>query len=251
VTLRIYVAGKVALEDGDVLVSERGFPGRQGRLAFAILVTLRSQAVAADRLADILWEGAPPAAWRTAVRALMSKLRGVLARATPDAEIEQAFGCYQLRLPADAWVDLEVAAASAHEAEAALRAGDLAGANGAALAANAIARRPFLPGDEGAWVEEQRAAMRDIRIRALTVRSAASFASGDPLGSAADAELMIALDPYRESAYVQLMHAHVAAGNTALALATYERLRAKLEDEMGVDPSPTAEATFLEIVRKA
>lgn len=249
-TLRVYTAGKVALEHDRALVPERHFPGRQGRLAFAILVVLRSQAVEADRLADILWDGAPPTAWRTAVRALVSKLRRVLADATPDAWIEQAFGCYQLRLPPDAWVDLEVAARSAHEAETALRAGDIAGANGAALVANAIARRPFLPGDDGVWVVQQRETLRDLRIRALMVRAATSLAAGDPLGSAADAELVVDLDPYRESAYVQLMRAHVAAGNAALAIATYERLRARLADEMGVDPSPTAEAAFLEIVRR-
>jgi DNA-binding SARP family transcriptional activator len=248
--LRIYLAGNVALEHVDVLVSEKAFPGRQGRLAFAILVVERSRAVAAEHLADILWDGTPPTAWQTAVRALMSKLRGVLASVTPDAAIEHAFGCYQLRLPVDAWVDLEVAAASAHEAEAALRAGDLAGANGAALVANAIARRPFLPGDDGAWVEEQRTHLHDVRVRALTVRAAAALAAGDAVGSAADAERVIALEPYRESAYVQLMRAHVAAGNTALALATYERLRSRLSEDLGTDPSPATEAVFLEIVRR-
>lgn len=248
-TLRVYIAGNVALERDEVLVPERRFPGRQGRLAFAILVVQRSQAVEADRLADILWDGAPPAAWRTAVRALMSKLRGLLSTATQDAGIDHAFGCYQLRLPPDAWVDLEAAAGSAHEAEAALRAGDLPGANGAALVANAIARRPFLPGDDGAWVEKQRQWLRDIRIRALTVRAATSLSAGDPLGSAADAELMIGLDPYRESAYVQLMRAQVSAGNAALAVATYDRLRTRLAEDMGVNPSQETEAVFLEIVR--
>ena len=247
--LRVYTAGKVALEHDLALVPERRFPGRQGRLAFAILVALRSQAVEADRLADILWDGAPPTAWRTAVRALVSKLRRVLADSTPDAEIEQAFGCYQLRLPPDAWVDLEVAARSAHEAETALRAGDIAVANGAALVANAIAQRPFLPGDDGAWVEQQRESLRDLRIRALTVRAATALAAGDPLGSAADAELVVDLDPYRESAYVQLMRAHVAAGNTAHAIAVYERLRTRLSEEMGVTPSQVAETAYLEILR--
>jgi DNA-binding SARP family transcriptional activator len=45
------------------------------------------------------------------------------------------------------------------------------------------------------------------------------------------------------------MEAHAAAGNTAQALAAYERLRAKLADEFGASPSPETESAFLEILR--
>jgi DNA-binding SARP family transcriptional activator len=45
------------------------------------------------------------------------------------------------------------------------------------------------------------------------------------------------------------MEAHAAAGNTAQALAAYERLRAKLADEFGASPSPETESEFLEILR--
>ncbi len=149
-TLRVYLAGNVAVEHGDALVPEKRLPGRQGRLMFAVLAWERARAVSVDELAEIVWDGAPPSAWQTALRALVSKLRSALDGT--GATIEHAFGCYQLRLPADAWIDVEAADASVHEAEAALRDGDLQGATGAALVANAIARRPFLPGDVGAWV---------------------------------------------------------------------------------------------------
>jgi DNA-binding SARP family transcriptional activator len=249
--LRIYLAGNVALERGDVLVPERRLPGRQGRLAFALLAAERGHALSNENIADVVWNGTPPRAWSTALRAIMSKLRGVMAEAGLDgaAAIESAFGCYQLRLPADTWIDLEAAAEAVHHAETELRAGNLAAANGDSLIAAAIARRPFLAGDDGEWVERQRASLRDIRVRALSCRAEVAIANRDPALAVGDAELVIELEPYREAAYVLLMQAHAEAGSHAEALQTYERLRTFMADELGASPSPASEAAYLEILR--
>lgn len=248
--LRVYLTGNVAIEHGDVLVAEKRFPSRQGRMVFAVLAWERDHGVPTETLADVIWEGEPPSAWQTALRALVSKLRGVVATATPDAQIEHAFGRYQLRLPADAWVDVEVADAAVHEAEAAMRAGERGRAVGAALVANAIARRPFLHGDDGAWVEQRRAHLRQIRVRALSVRGEIALLNGDPGGAVTDAELVIGLEPYREAAYRLSMAAHVANGNGAQALAVYERLRTMLAEDLGAGPSPETEAAFLDLMRR-
>jgi DNA-binding SARP family transcriptional activator len=241
----VYLAGNVAVEHGDVLVREKSLPGRQGRLVLAILAWERDRAVSVEELAEIVWDGEPPAAWQTALRALASKLRTALDGA---AGIEHAFGCYQLRLPQHAWVDVEAATAAVHEAEAALRDGDLEGANGAALVANAIARRPFLPGDDGDWVDRRREHLRQVRIRALEVRGRVALANGDPAGAIRDAEIVVELEPYRETGHVLLMRAFAADGNAAQALEAYERLRVRLADELGASPSPETESAFLEIL---
>jgi DNA-binding SARP family transcriptional activator len=248
-TLRVYLAGNVALEAGARLVTERDLPGRQGRTLLAVLAWERDRAVASEELAEILWEDGAPDAWQVALRSLVSKLRGVSARLPEEVRIEHGLGAYQLRLPVDAWVDVEAASSAVHEAEAALREGDHAGAIGAALVANAIARRPFLQGDDGAWIASRRDLLRRIRVRALDVRGAVALANGDPIGAATDAGTMIELEPYRETAYVLLMSALAAAGNGAQAIAVYGRLRTLLAEELGVDPSPETEAAFLELVR--
>jgi DNA-binding SARP family transcriptional activator len=128
-------------------------------------------------------------------------------------------------------------------------AGDLATANGSALVANAIARRPFLEGVDRPWADQQRARLRDIQVRALSCRAEAAIAKGDPSGAVGDAERIIELEPFRERAYVLLMRAHVDAGNDAEALVTYERLRVTLAEELGASPSPAAEAAFHAVLR--
>ena len=244
--LRIYLTGKVAVEDSDLLVPEKRFPGRQGRLAFAVLAWERDRAFSLDEFADVLWDGEPPNSWQAALRALVSKLRAALGGR---ASVEHAFGCYQLRLPVDTWVDVEACEAAVHDAETAHRAGEFEVAMGSALVANAIARRPFLPGDLSAWSERRREHLRRVRVRALEVRGRVALARGDPAGAATDAGIILDLEPYRESASALLMRAHVAAGNPAQALEAYERLRARLGEDLGTQPSAETEAVFLQVLR--
>src|SRR5438093_10066228 len=72
---------------------------------------------------------------------------------------------------------------------------------------------------------------------------------GDPAGAATDAEIVLDLDPYRESAYALLMRAYVADGNPALAMEAYEQLRTRLEEDLGASPSAETEAVFLDLLR--
>ena len=67
--------------------------------------------------------------------ALRSALRVAGAGLDRDGVIATAFGAYQLRLPSDAWVDLEVAAGSLHQAEGKIAAGRALDAYGEALVA--------------------------------------------------------------------------------------------------------------------
>lgn len=249
--LRIYLAGNVCLERGTVLVTARRFPGRQGRLAFALLAAERGRALSREEIAEELWNGDLPRAWDTALRAIMSKLRRVLGEVGLDGSeaLASAFGCYQLKLPDDAWVDLEAAADAVHLAESALRGGRHEEANGWALVANAVARRPFLPGEESPWAARRRAELRDIRVRALECRAATAIERTLYPLAIRDAEEVVALEPFRETAYQLLMRAHAGAGNPAEALRVYERCRALLADELGTDPSADTQAVYVDILR--
>jgi ABC-type transport system substrate-binding protein/DNA-binding SARP family transcriptional activator len=248
--LKVFLAGRVAVESDGVVIDEDRFPGRQGRLLFAYLVAEEGRPVPRDELAEALWGETPPATWEKALTVLVSKLRGLLAECGLDGAklLTSAFGCYRLNLPEGAWVDVIAAADAVGEAEAALATDDLERAKEVAMRAVSSARPPFLPGEEGSWVDARRRELAGILRRAVSCLAEAHLRSADAPEAAKWAEETIALDPYRETGYRLLMKAHAAAGNRAEALRVYERCRRRLATELGTYPSPETESIYRELL---
>jgi SARP family transcriptional regulator, regulator of embCAB operon len=251
--VRVYVTGRLCLESGGRLLLETQLGSRQGRMALAYLVCERGRSVPREELAEVLWEDGPPPAWDVDLRAIVSRLRAAATRIGLDgsALIGSGLGCYHFNLPSGGWVDVEAAADGIHRAEALLRSGRSREACGWALVARMNARRPFLPGQDAAWVERRRSQLRDIHVRALDALAEIWIETGDPLLAARDAEETIALEPYREVGYQWLMRAQAAASNRGEAVRTFRRCREALARDLGVEPSPVTEAVFHEVVHGA
>jgi len=250
--LRIYLTGRLDIEADGALADMRLLPGRQGRRALAYLVCERDRPVPREELAEAIWQEALPPAWDTALRAIVSRLRALFARLgqREPATISGVFGCYQLHLPSEVWVDAEAATAAINQAEAALRNGSVRDAWGHALVAAVIAERPFLPGEEGAWLDRRRAGLHRIHVRALECVADLRLAIGEGALAVEAASEAIRLEPYRETSYQRLMRAHAALGNRAEALRAYERCRRLLADELGADPSKETEAVYLDLLQQ-
>ncbi|HEX3630558.1 MAG TPA: BTAD domain-containing putative transcriptional regulator [Candidatus Dormibacteraeota bacterium] len=238
-TLRIYLAGEVAIERGDQLLREADLPGPQGRLALVLLTAERQRPVPQSELAELLWPGALPASWPAALSAVISKLRNKLGRLGLDRDrvIANAFRCYQFRPPTDTWVDLEAAADAVHAAEGALLVGDARAAYGPALVAATIARRPFLIGEEASWVSGRREWLADILIRALDCRVEALLANGELALALDAARAAVAIEPYRESGYRHLMRVFMAHGDRGAAVDVYNECRRRLAEDLGISPA--------------
>jgi len=248
--IRIYLAGQVSVECDGALLSDWRSGGRQGRLAFAMLVAEHWRAVPREELIDEIWPDDPPPSSDRALSAVMSKVRTLLERqGWPELEIAAAFGCYQMRLPANAWIDIEAAAEGIDQAEGFLRAGDFRTAWAPAQIACHIARRPFLQGDDGPWAMRTRANLREVLVRAHEALSGIYAWSGEPANAVRYAKLATEAEPYRETAWQHLMRAHNSGGNRAEALRAYEQCRCLLSEELGISPSPQTEAVYLELVR--
>ena len=237
----VSLAGRVSIEAGGIVIDDNRFPGRQGRLVFAYLATQAGRPIPRDELAEALWGGTPPPTWEKALTVIVSKLRALLEECGVDGAkaLTAAFGCYRLDLPEDSTVDVVEARRAVDDPDAS--AADHARAAG-------IAGSPFLPGDEGDWVEKQRRELADVRIRALERLAVASLAAAKYSEAAATAQQVVELEPYRESGYRLLMQAHAAAGNRAEGLRVYERCRQFLADELGAYPSPETESIYRELL---
>ena len=149
----------------------------------------------------------------------------------------------------NAWVDIEAASDAVHEAEGFLKARRWRDAWAASQVAYHIARRPFLVGESGPWVEQHRERLQSIFVRASEGLAETYIWNGEPTVAIDILQEMVAIQPFRETGYQLLMRAHAAAGNRAEALWVYERCRKLISEELGVAPSTEMHAVYLEVLR--
>ena len=249
-SLEITLTGQLAAEADGHRADATDLPGRQASVVFAYLVAERDRPVPAEALAEAVWGPALPPTWRPALRGVVSKVRGFLDRlGLPAADtLTSSAGCYRLVLPADTAVDVELAEGQAEQAQQALNAGRPAEALAAASRARAIAGRPLLPGHDGAWVQDRRGALHQVLVRSLDLLVEAHLTAGQGAAAVGPAGDLVALEPFRDSAYRRLLAAHAAAGDRGEALRAYDRYRRMLAEELGVGPSPELEAAYLELL---
>jgi DNA-binding SARP family transcriptional activator len=217
---------------------------RKARTLLKVLALARGRPVSVDRLVDCLWPAEPPARPAAEVAVLVSRLRAVLGA---DRIVRSDAG-YGLRAN---WLDLDALAELTEEASRRLAAGSSALARAAAAGALALDRGPLLADEPDApWAEVDRAAATRLLSQARHTAALAALAAGDPPAAAELAERLLDHDPYDEAALRTLMAAHASAGRPASALAAYARARARLGEDLGVDPSPDTEAVHTAILRE-
>jgi DNA-binding SARP family transcriptional activator len=233
---RVSLCGELAVELGGRRL-DAALPGRQGRMLFAYLAANRHRSVSRDELAAVLWPDQPPADADAALRTQLSKLRRVLG---PD--LLEGRAALSLRLPPGARVDFEEAKDALAVAEAALSRNEWRDALAHAEVVRHLTGRGFCSGLDGPWIQQRRAELEELYLRALECTAQAALSLGGRelrLASEAAREL-VAASPFRESGHRLLMEAHAARGNVAEALQAYEELRRLLRDELGAAPGAAA-----------
>jgi DNA-binding SARP family transcriptional activator len=212
----------------------RELRGLQARALLALLVFERHRSVDRFDAVEALWGEQPPIASAEALRALLSNLRRALGTERVAGRDE-----LRLRLPDDIWVDVEVAARAVHDAESAVALQQWQRAWIAAHIAMNIADRPLLPRWSGPWIEERRVDLERTRLHSLEALAASGVGlAGTELSTAKRAaQALIDADPYRESGHRFMMQALALEGNTAQAMLVFDRLRARLRDDLGIAPS--------------
>ena len=188
--------------------------------------------VSTDALITALWGDDPPSAARKTLQTYVWNLRRSLGA---DVIATEPAG-YTLRIaPAD--VDVGRFRALVRDGDAAMNAGDPAKAS--ALLGEAVALwrgEPF--GGVAAHTGLAGAAMclEEEYLSALETRISANLAAGRHTELVSELEALVYEHPFRERFWGYLMVALYRSGRQADALATYQRARKLLVDELGLEP---------------
>ena len=242
--VRIGVVGPVEVwVDGRVLQA-KDVGSRKARTLLALLAVERPRPVSVDHVVDAVWPEAPPRRPVPDVATLVSRLRMTLGR---DAVLG-ARTAY--RLGEDVRVDLSDAQDLVADAESRMAADPSRALEAARRAVRALDRGGVLLDQPLAdWAEPARALQGVLLRRAHHVAAAAALRAGEPRVAQDLAEAALRTDPYDEASCRLAMRAHHAAGEPALALAAFVRLRAILADDLGVDPSAETRQLHVAILR--
>ena len=99
-------------------------------------------------------------------------------------------------------------------------------------------------------VTAERARLGELRLLALEDRATLLVASGAPAAAVGDLEALTVQHPLRERPWTLLAVAQARTGRQADALATLERLRRTLDDQLGLEPSPAVRDLQTAILRQ-
>lgn len=234
------------LRDGTAL----RFVAPRQRSLLAILLAHANELVPADRLADALWEGHPPPSATTALQVHVSRLRKVLETDRDPRLLVTRDPGYLVRVDAGQLDTLRFERLLA-EGRMALVAGDALTAARVLDEGLAMWRGPAL-GDmaELPFAQGWAARLDQLRLAAIEERTEAYIACGRHVEVVADLEALVAREPLRERLWGQLMIALYRSGRQADALRAYQRLRAVLAEELGLDPSPELQRLEQAILRQ-
>ena len=237
---------------GPVEADEHGLAlnlgGLRERTLLVRLLLSANRVVPAYRLAEDLWSGDPPPHSMATLRVYISRLRRALG---PHAGVllTQAPG-YRLSLRDDQ-LDAARFEALVLAADADLAAGDPEAAARTLREALGLWRGPALSGvAELPFAQADVARLEEARLTALESRTEADLACGRHASLIAELDGLAARHPLRERLTGQLMVALYRCGRQADALHAYAGLRARLAEELGIDPSPALRRLQDQILRQ-
>ncbi|AYF78237.1 helix-turn-helix domain-containing protein [Nocardia yunnanensis] len=240
--MRVGVLGPVSAqgEDGTPVA----IPGFRVRMLLARLALESGREVPVPALIDGLWGGQPPADAAGALQALVSRLRKAIREV---GAVEFGTGGYRL---AGATVDVDRFEELARQGRAELAAGRAEAATGLLTDALGLWRGPAL-GDvlDAPFAQAAATRLDDLRAAATTDRFEAELRLGRHADVLGPLDAAAAADPLSERLAALRMRALAAAGRQSDALAVYEDMRARLDDELGIDPSAALRDTHLALLR--
>jgi WD40 repeat protein/DNA-binding SARP family transcriptional activator len=204
------------------------------RMVLAVLAMHPHEAVSADRLADALWGGSPPATWHKVVQGCVVRIRRLLG---PESVATTDHG-YVLTLP-DEEIDAVRFERLVRRGEELLSLGEPERARFTLTQALGLWHGTAFT-DLGHWEPGTAAAghLEELHHDAEELRVEASLRAGAWREVLPEAAALVTAQPLREARWGLLARAQYQAGRQAEALSTLRRARTVLVGELGLDPGP-------------
>jgi len=241
------VLGPLRVESSNGPVEIRG---AKERLLLARLVAASGRLVPTGELVDTLWGDEPPASAGKSLQTFVLRLRNALEperNGSPSLLLTEGPG-YRLALD-PSQVDAERFARLARIGERSLADGRPENAAAALTEALGLWRGPAYAGFDGAaFAVAEGRRLEELRVSATEDRLAAELALGRAAATVPELERLIGEHPMRERLWEMLVTALYRAGRQGDALGAYERARAVLADELGVDPGPGLRAVHARVL---
>lgn len=233
--MRIEVLGPVRLrtDEGEpVEVAERHL-----RLLMASLVAADGEPVSADTLVERLWPGERPSDPKKVLQAKLSRLRSTLDRARPGgrAMLTHTPAGYRLAVEPDA-LDAAVFRSAIGRARRMEPTPDKVEALAEAL--ELWRGTPFGEASEELWLQPVVADLHEVRGDGVEALVETLLEQGDPQGALGRVGGAVEDYATREGLAISVMTALYQVGRQHEALELFERLRQRLSEELGVDPTP-------------
>ena len=207
------------------------------RVLLAALLLSAGRVVSLDALAEMLWEGEPPAGARGALHSAVQRLRSTLGPSGADLIETQPPG-YLMKV-GDGEIDVREFSALAARGRAAAEAGSWAQAAGLLRDALGLWRgEPLADVPSRLLREREVPPIEDQRLQALVTRIDADLHLGRHTELVAELRQLVAAHPVQEQFHAQLMLSLYRSGRQADALAAYQDVRRILADDVGIDPGP-------------
>jgi LuxR family maltose regulon positive regulatory protein len=243
--LIVRTLGSFAVWRGDELLTARDWKREKARQIFQLLLTYRGQWFYREQIVDRLWPQLPFDAaerdFKVALNALTRALEPNRPRGAQPFFVIRRGNVYGLNPAAQIVVDVDDFQR-------------LAGLDEVAALRQALAlyEDDYLPDS----LYEDYSATERHRLRHLYLTTAERLArhllqAGSWNEAMEVCQAILARDSCWEAAYRLLMQIYAAQGNRTLLHSTYQRCVATLQEELGVEPSPSTQALFEQLRNRA
>jgi predicted ATPase/DNA-binding SARP family transcriptional activator len=221
--------------------------GPQAQVVFALLASEAGRTVSTAQLVDELWPTDPPRNALGTIQTHVATIRRGLG--SERGRLRTRDGGYVLDLDADR-LDVTRFTRLAREGRQ-LLAVDAGAAQVRLEAALSEWRGEPLVGlaERAPRLQAEATRLRELMLGVSEDLAEARLADGQHTEVAADLERVLAEQPFRERAVSLLLRALAGAGRRSEALRRYLEHRRLLADELGVNPSPELQRSYVELLR--